>query len=86
MDTQVVHKTVGDPDFGRNTNKLKVLFRPFMGVAPRLYHRAFTQDRKLKDDMTGKQRFHEPDWGSKWGLRMVRYTDLEARLTEEVKE
>lgn len=30
-----------------------VLFRPFIGVAPRLYRRAFIKDRDLKDNQTG---------------------------------
>ncbi|WP_119422953.1 anti-phage dCTP deaminase [Desertibaculum subflavum] len=30
-----------------------VLFRPFIGVAPRLYRRAFLKDRDLKDSLTG---------------------------------
>jgi hypothetical protein len=75
--------TVGDVQFGRDDNKRKVLFRPFVGVAPRLYQRAFTKDRSLKDNVTGKLRFGEPEWGGKWGVRMLPYTDLEARLTEE---
>lgn len=31
----------------------QVLFRPFKGVAPRLYRRAFLKDRDLKNDETG---------------------------------
>ena len=76
-------RTVGDDKFGRNTNKHKVLFKPFVGVAPRLYHRAFTKDRPLKDNVTGQYNIGKPDWGGKWGIRAIPYTDLEARLTAE---
>lgn len=77
------YRTVGDPRFGRDTNKYKVLFKPFIGVAPRLYHRAFTQDRPLKNTVDGKLNIGKPDWGGKWGIRAIPYTDLEARLTSE---
>jgi deoxycytidylate deaminase len=60
-----------------------VLFRPFTGVAPRLYARAFLKDRDLKDDKTGKFRIGEPHWGSPWDLARVSYTQLEAELNEE---
>ena len=76
-------RTVGDPQFGRDTNQRKVLFRPFTGVAPRLYHRAFTKDRPLKDGVSGKQKFGAPEWGERWATRMLSYTDLEALLTAE---
>ena len=32
----------------------QVLFRPFTGVAPRLYRRAFYKDRELKDSASGE--------------------------------
>ena len=58
----------------------KVLFRPFSGVAPRLYRRAFLKDRELKNDRTGDLQIGEPDWGSPWHLRKASYVQLEARL------
>lgn len=63
--------------------KRKVLFRPFTGVAPRLYRRAFGKDRDLKDDATGEQRISSPDWGSPWHLRRMSYAQLEAELFGE---
>jgi len=76
-------KMVGNKKFGLDTNAGKVLFRPFTGVAPRLYHRAFTKDRPLKNDTTGQREIGQPDWGGRWGIRTVPYTVLEARLTVE---
>ncbi len=48
---------------------LTVLFRPFTGVAPRLYARAFLKDRDLKDKITGKLLVGEPAWGRTVGSR-----------------
>lgn len=61
----------------------KVLFRPFSGVAPQLYKRAFKKDRPLKDSDTGEMRFQSPDWGTPWHLPRVSYIEIEARLSEE---
>lgn len=61
----------------------KVLIHPFSGVAPRLYKRAFTKDRELKDKLTGEMRVQEPDWGTPWHLRSVGYPEMEAALSEE---
>lgn len=60
-----------------------VLFRPFVGVAPRMYRRAFLKDRELKDGTTGKFEIGQPDWGSAWHLRATGYADLEASLARE---
>lgn len=54
-----------------------VLFRPFTGVAPRMYRRAFFKDRKLKDE-TGAMKFGEPEWAS--GLLRKSYHDIEDAL------
>lgn len=59
-----------------------VLFRPFTGVAPRLYRRAFFKDRDLKNDLTGEQHISPPDWGTSWHLRKKSYLQLEAQLTK----
>lgn len=59
-----------------------VLFRPFTGVAPRLYQRAFVKDRDLKDDDTGDFRIGSPDWGTPWHLRRKSYVQLEAQITK----
>lgn len=58
----------------------KVLFRPFVGVAPRLYRRAFLKDRDLKDSDSGDMRIGQPEWGTPWHLRTAGYVELEATL------
>jgi deoxycytidylate deaminase len=58
----------------------KVLFRPFAGVAPRMYRKAFLKDRDLKHRVTGEFAIGLPDWGSPSDLSAVRYTELEAEL------
>jgi deoxycytidylate deaminase len=60
----------------------KVLFRPFTGVAPRLYQRAFRKDRELKDPISGAHMIGDPDWGTPWHLRRVSYVELEAALAK----
>lgn len=60
-------------------NRSAVLFRPFTGVAPRMYRRAFFKDRKLKDD-TGHMSFGEPEWAS--GLLRKSYKDIEKALLD----
>ena len=55
----------------------KVLFRPFTGIAPRLYKKAFMKDRPLKD-ASGNLSFGEPEWAS--GLLRLSYEDVESRL------
>lgn len=61
----------------------KVLFRPFVGVAPRLYLRAFEKIRKLKDEETGNLKISEPVWGDEWSPMTSAYPELEAALTSE---
>jgi deoxycytidylate deaminase len=58
-----------------------LLFRPFTGVAPRLYRRAFLKDRDLKNDDTGDLKISAPDWGTPWHLRKKSYVQLEAQIT-----
>ena len=60
----------------------KVLFRPFSGVAPRLYDRAFLKDRDLKDKQTGLINIGDPEWGTPWHLRSASYLELEAVLAK----
>jgi deoxycytidylate deaminase len=60
----------------------KVLFRPFVGVAPRMYRRAFLKDRELKDAHTGVMRNSDPEWGTPWHLRSAAYVELEAYLSK----
>jgi deoxycytidylate deaminase len=61
----------------------RVLFRPFRGIAPRMYARAFLKDRELKDKVTGKLRIAAPEWGSTWDIGRVSYVELEAKLSKE---
>jgi deoxycytidylate deaminase len=58
-----------------------VLFRPFTGVAPRLYKRAFLKDRKLKDS-EGKMAFGDSDASIRPELLRFSYVDVEAQLIE----
>lgn len=58
----------------------RVLFRPFVGVAPRMYRRAFLKDRELKVKDTGVFQMGQPEWGTPWHLRASGYADLEAKL------
>lgn len=58
----------------------KVLFRPFVGVAPRMYQAAFLKDRSYKDNTTGEFKMSPPRWGASTDLSSVHYTDLEAKL------
>ncbi|MEZ4399254.1 MAG: anti-phage dCTP deaminase [Kofleriaceae bacterium] len=67
------------PPSASNDGQAKVLFRPFVGIAPRLYRRAFFKDRDLKDK-AGEMKIHAPDWGSPWQVLRVSYADLEALL------
>ncbi len=61
----------------------RVLFRPFVGVAPKMYRRAFLKDRELKAKETGKMEIGVPAWGDQWHLRAAGYAELEASLIEE---
>ncbi len=58
----------------------KVLFRPFVGVAPRMYRKVFLKDRDYKDKSTGEFIIAEPDWGSPADISALRYTELEEKL------
>lgn len=61
-----------------------VLFRPFTGVAPRMYRRAFQKDRELKNKRTGDMLIQEPDWGTPYDLSKKSYAELEAALTKDI--
>lgn len=60
----------------------KVLFRPFVGVAPRMYVRAFEKVWQLKNKTTGEMEMKPPEWGSEWATLTVGYPELEALLAE----
>jgi deoxycytidylate deaminase len=55
----------------------KVLFRPFTGVAPRLYVRAFLKNRNLKNT-AGDQEVSQPKWAP--GLLQKSYLEIEKVL------
>jgi len=57
----------------------KSLFHPFVGVAPRLYRKAFLKNRELKNS-TGEMDIGESEWGSAHHLRSLSYVDLEAAV------
>lgn len=58
----------------------KVLFRPFAGVAPRMYERAFVKDREYKDDSTGDLQIGGVEWCGPWHLSKIGYVEIEAEL------
>lgn len=60
----------------------KVLFRPFTGVAPRMYRRAFQKDRDLKDRFTGSMQISPPEWGSPYDISKSSYAEFEVTLTK----
>ena len=60
-----------------------VRFRPFSGVSPRLYKRAFMKNRDLKDGKTGEMTISKPDWGSAWNLPVSGYIERESNITKE---
>jgi tRNA(Arg) A34 adenosine deaminase TadA len=73
--------------FDEKTGKMperRVLFRPFTGVAPRMYRRAFEKDRELKNAMTGAIQIQEPDWGTPYDVSTKSYAELEMALTKDV--
>ena len=73
---QVIAAGWRSPSRGRGS---KVLFRPFTGVAPRLYRRAFMKDRKLKNSQ-GDMEIGRPLWTT--GLLRESYTSIEDYLEE----
>ncbi|RVT93122.1 anti-phage dCTP deaminase [Sphingomonas crocodyli] len=60
----------------------RVLFKPFVGVAPRLYLRAFEKTRDLKEKVSGEIRLGTPAWGDEWSPFTSAYPELEAALTK----
>ncbi|MCG8649228.1 MAG: deaminase, partial [Pirellulales bacterium] len=64
----------------------QVLFRPFVGVAPRMYRRAFQKDRELKNPSTGDLKVHDSDWGSPYHISRKSYAEFEATLTKDFTE
>lgn len=60
----------------------KVLFRPFVGVAPKFYKLAFLKDRGYKDKRTGVMSFGEPELGMTNTIYTQSYPELEDKLIE----
>ena len=60
----------------------KVLFKPFVGVSPRMYTRAFEKTWRLKDKVTGNFEMEAPEWGDEWSPFTLGYPELEAALTK----
>ena len=73
------------PEDERKGQSPQVLFRPFKGVAPRLYRRAFLKDRDLKDNDTGAMIFSppKPDGDSVSQVLEASYTQIEAKLAQQ---
>lgn len=57
-----------------------VLFRPFVGVAPRLYRRVFLKDRDYKDKISGDRIVGQPTWGGPTESYKISYSALELEL------
>lgn len=68
------------PSVNSQNKERKVLFRPFTGVAPRLYRQAFLKDRKLKNE---RGDFLIADSDSASGLLKLSYQDVEEALLRE---
>ena len=62
------------------TEKTQVLFRPFVGVAPRMYRRVFLKDRGYKDKITGELSISTPAWGGPLDSYKVSYVSLETEI------
>lgn len=75
-----------DSDKESILKKSRVLFRPFAGVAPRMYRRAFFKNRDLKNDVTGDLQISEPEWATSWSLKKIGYVDLEDMLLSRPEE
>lgn len=73
-----------DKDLVASGKTPNVLFRPFIGVAPRLYRRAFLKDRDLKNNVTGdmNREFAPADGHAVTETLRVSYAQVEAKLSE----
>ena len=76
------------PPSKAGANHCKVLFRPFVGVAPRLFRRVFQKDRALKDAQTGDLvvDFSDADgYTTQYPLRLS-YAEVEAKIVQQFAE
>lgn len=69
-----------EPPSRDRSGKSKVLFKPFTGVSPRMYIRAFQKERELKDH-TGRLNLFPTPWGDRWRIGKASYAQLEADLS-----
>lgn len=78
------NRPVSGDSLAANGETPNVLFRPFIGVAPRLYRRAFLKDRDLKDNLTGDiiKNFAPADGHAVNETLRVSYAQVEAKLSE----
>lgn len=60
----------------------RVLFRPFVGVAPKFYKLAFLKDRAYKDKITGAINFGAPELGVTNTTYTHSYPELEEKLIQ----
>ncbi|MEM5581422.1 anti-phage dCTP deaminase [Roseibium sp. AS2] len=58
----------------------KVLFKPFVGVSPRMYRRVFLKDRDYKNKVTGERIEASPDWSGPLDSLKISYVELELEL------
>ncbi|MFB5952874.1 deaminase, partial [Klebsiella pasteurii] len=58
-----------------------VLFRPFVGVAPRLYRRVFLKVRDYKNKITGDFSLGTPAWGRPSEAYKEPYSSMEIKLS-----
>lgn len=72
------------PNIAARSGNANVLFHPFIGVAPRLYRRAFLKDRDLKDNTSGDllPTFGAPEGHAATETLRVSYAQVEAKLAE----
>ena len=80
-----IQNDVSEPDWiPPSEGGAKVLFKPFTGVAPRMYRRAFQKDRQLKDSQSGKMSIGLPEWGSPYDISKSSYAEFELSLTKDL--
>lgn len=83
-DAIAIERTGWEPPSEEGTRGKKVsrvLFRPFSGIAPRFYRKAFLKNRDLKNDDTGMMQIGTPKWGQAWDLLRHSYVELEAEFS-----
>jgi deoxycytidylate deaminase len=80
--------SISDKELKEMADPPQVLFRPFTGIAPRLYRRAFYKDRDLKDDYSGKMlaKFGPAEGAGVSEVLRVSYAQVEASLSAAVHE